>query len=147
MPMVRVVLAMLPPILNEILKRALSFQPDIAVVAEVRSPTQMLATIRRTAPDVIVALNSSQLEIRLHHWLREFPDLTIFTVPRHARSWSRFELRLYQTGRMDFAAGDLVEAVRSVSPLVYRPPLLGEEPSTDRSSRWLYRRGPRETEN
>ena len=81
MPEIRVVMAMAPPLLADMIGELLAAEHDIQLVAEVASEDDLPVAVRRASADVVVmAVNDEGLPVSCRALLAEFPDLRVVTV-------------------------------------------------------------------
>ena len=82
MPITRVLLAVRPKMLAEVIRNMVERQPDMEVVGEVVEPIELLLVAGLTPADVaiIAPLNSAHEPRICRHLLAEYPDLRIVTL-------------------------------------------------------------------
>ena len=78
----RIILAIDPKILRQMLKGLIERQPDFEVVGEVNNPVDMLLAVGRTQANVVVHAwpESERMPEICTHLLSEYPDLLIIGI-------------------------------------------------------------------
>jgi DNA-binding NarL/FixJ family response regulator len=100
---IRIVLANRPRLMRELLLATLADRPNIEIVGEVGSEAEIAATVKRTAPDVLViSLDELGKRPRICDTvLRTNPDLRIVAVAtEHNRSvcyWASLQLDIHSS--------------------------------------------------
>ena len=119
--MIRVVIADDHPIVRQGLRRILADRPDLNLVGEVSTTSELLRLLARESPDVLV-LDLSMPEVGGFEALREIrrtnPQLAVLILSLHPES--RYAVRALRAGAAGYLSKEsipesLVEAVRTVA--------------------------------
>jgi chemotaxis response regulator CheB len=109
----RIALVRLPRMLEEIAVHVLGSEPDLEIVARIRTTLALPRKIARARPDVVLVGRNGTIALKL---LRKCPGLTVIAVAEQGRKgW------LYASGREPVSLGalspaGLVRAVRQSGP-------------------------------
>jgi DNA-binding NarL/FixJ family response regulator len=100
---IRILVANRPRVMRELLLATLADRPDIEIVGEVSNEAEIPASVRRTAPDLLViSLDElGQRPLVCDTVLRSHPDLRIIAVAtEHNRSvcyWASLQLDIHSS--------------------------------------------------
>jgi DNA-binding NarL/FixJ family response regulator len=100
----------MPVLLRDIVRYAVSDQPDLELVAELRDADALVDAVRRHKPDVVVG-TSGQCHIEELFGACSAPK--VLELETDAAATFLFELRPYRTALGEISRSRLIEAMRS----------------------------------
>jgi DNA-binding NarL/FixJ family response regulator len=112
---VRVLIANSPRLIRELMIETISDEPDIEIVGEVKSESELSTAVEQTHPDfVIVALEKhNRLPAACHAVLREHPNLKVIAIApdRNSSMFYWASLRV-QSNRIEASEAGVLDALR-----------------------------------
>ena len=110
---IRVMLAHMPPMLQDVIRDAFRHQPDVEVVATIGADEPLLPALEAIRADVVIFGASSRNELALaqHAWAR-FPRIKVLTIADGGRSAVLHALRPHQVVLGDVSLESLLAAIR-----------------------------------
>ena len=115
MPRIRVLLAELPGMLGDIIRKLLASEKDIEVVGEMAAE-ELLEFMGQTRADVVIlGLEDSELPAIGNQLFSEHPAVRVLGVAGDGRSTFLYELRPYKVPLGEVSPKALVTAIRSVA--------------------------------
>lgn len=110
---IRVLLAQMPPMLQDIVKDAVTHEPDVEVVGALAVREQFLPVLERVGVDVLVvaAPQADDAEIPERVW-EKWPHIKVLMIATGGRSAVLHALRPHRILLGDVSPQRLIEAIR-----------------------------------
>jgi DNA-binding NarL/FixJ family response regulator len=111
---VRILIAPMPKLLQQIIERTLAYQSDMIVAGQARPSESVAAAARRVRADLVILLESQEGAAGTP-WqvLNENPRLKILAITSDGHSATRYELQPHQVVIDEISPERLVDAVRA----------------------------------
>ena len=114
MERIRVLLGEIPRDLGDNFKRAVTDQPDMELVGEVRNGVELLLTAGHTHADVVIlGLQDSELPGICSHLLDEFPQIKVLAVSAGGQQAFLYEFRPRMVSLHEVSPESLLAAIRA----------------------------------
>jgi hypothetical protein len=111
---IRILVAVMPGILRDIIASVVASQPDMELAGEVRAPERLSAAAERTGANVvIVGRRDAALSDECRQLLYDLPGLTTLAVTDYDRGAFFCELRPHRVQLADLSTDQLVEVIRA----------------------------------